>query len=166
MRALVTVLCCMLAACNGSAVRQAERMRAFEATQWDFDAIARAAFEIIGSKGEVTTIIVGDGLDPRALAALRHLHPTRLAAPGAQGTLDAGTFRVSVFAIVDGTAQLEGQLGPATGRITPAGMPDCGTGYAFLFELEGGDWASHAYKTTTCARSRNWTPLDGSPPPP
>jgi hypothetical protein len=44
--------------------------------------------------------------------------------------------------------------------MTAAGMPDCGKGYSVSFYLEGGDWVSHAYKTTTCAESRNWTPLD------
>jgi hypothetical protein len=156
-------LCCGLAACNGmeaKQARQAERMTNFEATQWDFDAIARAAFKTIESKGEVSTIVVPKGLDPRALDALRRVHPTAAAVPGAPGTLPVGYFRVNAFTIEDGAAELDGRLGPATGLMTAANMPDCGKGYSVSFYLEGGDWVSHAYKTTTCAESRNWTPLD------
>jgi hypothetical protein len=140
--------------------RQAERMKDFEATQWDFDAIARAAFKTIESKGEVTTIVLSKGLNPHALEALRHVHPTVPVAPGAPGTLPAGYFRVSAFTIEDGAAQLDGQLGPATGLMTAANMPDCGRGLSVAFYLEGGDWVSHAYKTTTCAESRDWTPYE------
>jgi hypothetical protein len=159
-------LCCALVACNGmeaKQAKQAERMRDFEATQWDFAAIARAAFKTIESKGDVTTIVVSKGLDPRALEALRSVHPTVAAAPGAPGTLPAKYFRVNAFTIEDGVAQLDGQMGPATGLMTAANMPDCGRGYSVSFYLEGGDWVSHAYKTTTCAESRNWTPLDEKP---
>ena len=157
------LLCCALAACNGMEARearQAERMRDFEATQWDFDAIARAAFKTIESKGEVGTIVVAKGPDPRALEALRRVHPTVAAVPGAPGTLPIGYFRVTAFTIEDGAAQLDGQLGPATGVMTAANMPDCGKGYSVSFYLEGGDWISHAYKTTTCSESRHWVPLD------
>jgi hypothetical protein len=143
--------------------KQAERMRNFEATQWDFEAIARAAFQIIESKGTVTTIVVPRGLDPRALDALRRVHPTVANTPGAPGTLPAEYFRVTAFTIEDGTAQLDGRLGPATGLTTAANMPDCGKGYSVPFYLEGGDWVSHAYKTTTCTKSRNWTPIGETP---
>lgn len=158
-------LCCGLVACNGMELkqaRQAERMRDFEATQSDFDAIARAAFKTIESKGDVNTIVVPKGLDPRALDALRRVHPTVATAPGAPGTLPVGYFRVSAFTIEDGAAELDGQLGPATGLMTAANMPDCGKGYSVSFYLEGGDWVSHAYKTTTCSESRRWVPLDDS----
>ena len=163
---VAALICCTLAACNGmeaKQAKQAERMSNFEATQWDFEVIARAAFKTIEGKGEVTTIVVPKGLDPRALDALRHVHPTAPTAPGAPGTLPIGYFRVTAFTIEDGAAQLDGQLGPATGVMTAANMPDCGRGYSVSFYLEGGDWVSHAYKTTTCAESRNWTPLDASP---
>jgi hypothetical protein len=156
-------LCGGLVACNGMEARQAkqaERMKNFEATQWDFDSIARVAFKTIESKGEVTTIVVPKGLDPRALDALRRVHPTVATAPGAPDTLPAGYFRVNAFTIEEGTAQLDGQLGPATGLMTAANMPDCGKGYSVSFYLEGGDWVSHAYKTTTCSESRHWAPLD------
>jgi len=162
-------LCCALVACNGMEARQAKqdaRMKNFEATQWDFDAIARAAFKTIESKGEVTTIVVPKGLDPRALDALRHVHPTVATIPGAAGTLPAGYFRVSAFTIDDGAAELAGQLGPATGLVTAAGMPDCGKGFSVSYYLEGGDWVSHAYKTTSCAESRHWAPLDPKTPVP
>lgn len=154
-------LCCGLVACNGMEARQAkqaERMMEFEATQWDFDSIARAAFKTVESKGEVTTIVASKGLDQRAVEALRHVHPIVTMAPGAPGTLPVGYFRVTAFTIEDGVAQLDGQLGPATGLMTAANMPDCGRGFSVAFYLEGGDWVSHAYKTTTCAESRNWTP--------
>ena len=161
------VLCHSLASCNGMEAKQqkqSERMRDFEATQWDFDSIARAAFKTIESGGEVSKLVVPDGLDPRALNALRQVHPIVSSAPGAPGTLPAGYFRVTAFTIEDGAARLDGQLGPATGLLTAANMPDCGKGYSLSFYLEGGDWVSHAYKTTTCAESRNWTPTDGKPP--
>ena len=157
------LLCCALAACNGMEARQARqdaRMKDFEATQWDFEMIARAAFKTIESKGDVTTIVVPKGLDPRALDALRHVHPTVATAPGAAGTLPAGYFRVEAFTIEDGAAELDGQLGPATGVMTAANMPDCGKRYSISFYLEGGDWVSHAYKTTTCSKSRHWVPLE------
>jgi hypothetical protein len=163
---VAALLACILAACNGMEARQAkqaERMRNFEATQSDFEAIAHAAFKTIEGKGEVTTIVVPKGLDSRASDALRHVHPTVSTLPGAPGTLPAGYFRVTAFTIDDGVAQLDGQLGPATGLMTAANMPDCGRGYSVSFYLEGGDWVSHAYKTTTCAESRNWTPLDEAP---
>jgi hypothetical protein len=143
--------------------KQAERMKNFEATQWDFEVIARAAFKTIESKGAVTTIVVPKDLDPRALDALRHVHPVVATAPGARGTLPVGYFRVTAFTIEDGAAQLDGQPGPATGLMTAANMPDCGKGYSVSFYLEGGDWVSPAYKTTTCAESRNWTPVDEKP---
>jgi hypothetical protein len=157
------LFCCALAACNGMEARQAKqdaRMQNFEATAWDFEMIARAALRTIESKGDVTTIVVPKGLDPRALDALRHLHPTVAAAPGAPGTLPSGYFRLTEFTIENGLAQLAGQLGPATGAMTAAGMPDCDRGFSVSFYLEGGDWVSHAYKTTTCAQSRNWTPVE------
>jgi hypothetical protein len=163
--AVAAALCCGFLGCNGTQLT-AERMRDFEATQQDFDAIARAAFKIIESKGRVTTIVVPKGLDPRAADALRRVHPTVASAPGAPGTLPDGYFRVSAFSIEDGAAHLDGQLGPVTGLMTAANMPDCGKGYSVSFYIEAGDWVSHAYKTTTCDESRHWTPLDGKAPVP
>ena len=157
--AVALVVCCGLPGCNGTQLTAA-RMTNFEATQQDFDSIARAAFKIIESKGDVTTIVVPKGIDPRALAALRRVHPTVPSAPGAPGTLPDGYFRVSAFSIEDGEAHLDGQLGPVTGLMTAANMPDCGKGYSVSFYIEAGDWVSHAYKTTTCAESRHWIPLD------
>jgi len=155
-----SVLCCALVGCNGGKVKQAERMNDFEATQQDFDSIARAAFKMIETKGEVTTIVVPKGLGARALDALHHVHPIVTTVPGAPNTLPIGYFRVTEFSIEDGAAHLDGQLGPATGLMTVANMPDCGKGLSVSFYLEGGDWVSHAYKTTTCADSRHWVPLD------
>jgi hypothetical protein len=88
------------------------------------------------------------------------VHPTVGTVPGAPGTLPTGYFRVTEFSIEDGAAHLDGQLGPATGLMTAANMPDCGKGLSISFYLEGGDWVSHAYKTTTCAESRHWVPVD------
>jgi len=155
-----TVLCCALPGCDGGKVRQIERMHDFEATQQDFDAIARAAFRLIETKGEVTTIVVPKGLGVRALDALRRVHPTVTTSPGAPSTLPDGYFRVTAFDIEDGAAHLDGQLGPATGLMTAAHMPDCGKGLSVSFYLDGGDWVSHAYKTTTCSESRHWVPVD------
>lgn len=157
--ALAAAVACTIAGCNGEQLT-ARRMQDFEATQQDFEAIARAAFKIIDRNGEVTTIVLPKGLDPRAADALRHVHPAVASAPGAPGTLPAGYFRVSEFTIEDGAAELSGQLGPVTGLMTAANMPDCGKGYSVSFYLEAGDWVSHAYKTTTCAESRHWIPLD------
>ncbi len=152
-------LCVVLAGCNGTELT-ARRMQNFEATQDDFDAIARAAFKIIESKGDVTTIVAPSGLDLRAASALRRVHPAVASAPGAPGTLPDGYFRVTAFSIEDGEAHLDGQLGPVTGLMTAANMPDCGKGYSVSFYIEAGDWVSHAYKTTTCDESRHWIPLD------
>ena len=161
-RVLVLLVYGALAGCNGTQLTAA-RMKNFEATQDDFDAIARAAFKIIETNGEVTTIVVPKGLDVRAADALRRVHPTVATPPGAPNTLPAGYFRVSAFGIEDGEAHLDGQLGPVTGLMTAANMPDCGKGYSVSFYIEAGDWVSHAYKTTTCAESRHWVPLDESP---
>jgi hypothetical protein len=153
----------ILLGCNGQAARDAkqmERMSNFEATQWDFDVISRAAMKTIEGQGEVTTIVVEGRLGPLALAALRRVHPVVATAPGPAGTLPAGYFRVTTFTVEDGMAMLDGQLGPATGIMTAANMPDCGRTFSISYSLEGGDWVSHAYKTSTCSESRNWTPLD------
>jgi hypothetical protein len=158
--ATAIVLACAAAGCDGGATRQSRRMTDFEATQDDFDAIARVAFKTIERKGDVQTIVVPPGIDARALDALRRVHPTVRTAPGAPGTLPAGYFRVIDFTIEDGAARLDGQLGPATGAMTSADMRDCGQGFSISFDLEGGDWVSGAYKTTTCAESRHWVPLD------
>jgi hypothetical protein len=161
--ALLSLVCCAQAGCNGQVAREAkqdERMSNFAATQWDFDVIARAAMKTIESKGEVTTIVVPEHLGPQALSALRHVHRIVTTAPGVAGTLPAGYFKVTTFTIEDGVAELDGQLGPATGVMTIANMPDCGKVYSISYTLEGGDWVSHAYKTTTCSESRNWTPFD------
>jgi len=157
--AMAALVCCALAGCNGTQLTAA-RMKDFEATQQDFDAIARAAFRIIETKGDVTTIVVPKGLDPRAADALRRVHPTVASAPGAPDTLPDGYFRVTAFSIEEGDAHLDGQLGPVTGLMTAANMPDCGKGYSVSFYIEAGDWVSHAYKTTTCTESRHWVPLD------
>jgi hypothetical protein len=164
--AIAALLSCSLLACNGGKVRQDERMNDFEATQRDFESIARAAFKMIETRGPVTTIVLPGGLDVRAADALRHVHPTVTTAPGAPDTLPAGYFRVTDFRIEDGAAHLDGQLGPATGLMTAANMPDCGTGLSISFYLEGGDWVSHAYKTTTCSQSRHWRALDDPSPVP
>lgn len=162
---VAATLLCILPGCNGTKLT-AERMQNFEATQQDFDSIARAAFKIIETKGYVTTIVLPKGLDARAADALHRVHPTVGSAPGAPNTLPAGYFRVSAFSIEDGEAHLDGQLGPVTGLMTAANMPDCGKGYSVSFYLEAGDWVSHAYKTTTCAESRHWVPLDEKAPGP
>jgi hypothetical protein len=160
---LAFLVCGAFAGCNGQAARDARQMERtgnFEATQWDFDVIARAALKTIESKGEVTTIVAGAHLGPQALSALRHVHPVVTTVSALAGTLPAGYFRVTTFTIEDGVASLDGQLGPATGLMTAANMPDCGRTYSISYHLEGGDWTSHAYKTSTCSESRNWTPAD------
>jgi hypothetical protein len=157
------LVCGSLPGCNGQAARDAkqmERMSNFEPTQWDFDVIARAALMTIEGQGEVTTIVVEGRIGPQALAALRRVHPVLSTAPGPVGTLPAGYFRVTTFTVDEGMGKLDGQLGPATGIMTAANMPDCGRTFSISYALEGGDWVSHAYKTSTCSESRNWTPLD------
>ena len=83
-------------------------------------------------------------------------------APGPANTLPAGYFFVRSFAIEDGEARLEGQLGPVTGLMTAANMPDCGKEYTVVFYIEGGDWVNHDYKVSTCSESRHWVPVDGA----
>lgn len=139
-------------------------MADFQVTQHDFDAIAVATFKLIDAKGEIGTIVAHASLDSRAREALRNVHPVVSVAPGAPNTLPAGYFLVSTFKVEEGEAHLDGQLGPVTGLMTAANMPDCGKQYSVAFYIEGGDWVSHAYKVSTCAESRHWAPVDESPP--
>jgi hypothetical protein len=105
--ALGLALCSVLLSCDGGKVKQAERMNDFEATQRDFDSIACAAFKMIETKEDVTTIVVPKGLGPRALDALRRVHPTVTTTTGAPNTLPPGYFRVTEFSIEDGAAHLD-----------------------------------------------------------
>lgn len=163
--AIVSCVCFGLAACNGMEAQQARRMRDFEATQQDFDSIARATFKLIDAKRNIETIVAPTSLDIRARKALANAHPIVASAPGPANTLPAGYFLVRAFTIEDGEARLEGQLGPVTGLMTAAYMPDCGKGYTVVFYIEGGDWVNHDYKTSTCAESRHWVPVDKVSPP-
>jgi len=159
---IACLLGCCLAACNGTESRQARRMADFEVTQRDFDAIAVATFKLIDGRGGIATIVAPTSLDPRARKALANVHPTVAIAPGPAHTLPAGYFLVKEFSVDEDGAQLDGQLGPVTGVMTVAGMPDCGKEYSVAFYIEGGDWVSHAYKTATCAQGRQWIPLEGA----
>ena len=156
----VVLLCIVIAACNGGITRQASRMTNFEATQQDFDSIARDVFRRIDPNHSVNFIVVPTSIDPRARKALESVHHIVPAAPGPPGTLPAGYFVLHAFTIEDGAAQVEGQLGPATGLMTAANMPDCGKNYSVAYYLDGGDWVSHSYKLGTCTESRHWVPLD------
>jgi hypothetical protein len=161
MRILFTALACAtLAACNGATYMQAKRMTDFQVTQHDFDAIAVVTFKQIDAHHGIETIVAPASLDPRARQALRNVRPVVAAAPGPQGTLPAGYFLVREFSVDEGEAHLEGQLGPVTGLMTAANMPDCGKEYSIVFSIEGGDWVNHAYKMSTCAESRHWVPVD------
>jgi hypothetical protein len=162
----IALSCIAVAACNGGAYLQAKRMADFHVTQRDFDAIAIATFKQIDAHGAIATIVAPTSLDPRAREALKAVHPVVSAAPGAVGTLPAGYFLVREFAIEDGEAHLQGQLGPVTGRMTAANIPDCGKEYEIAFAIEGGDWANHGYKMSTCAQSRQWVPVDEGVPSP
>jgi len=166
MRVIVTAFVCFcLAACNGLQSQQAKRMSDFQVTQHDFDAIAVTTFKLIDAKGEISTIVAPASLDSRARQALRNVHPIVSVPPGAPNTLPAGYFLVRTFSVEEGEANLDGQLGPVTGLMTAANMPDCGKEYSVAFYIEGGDWVSHAYKVATCAESRHWVPADGASPP-
>lgn len=158
------VLCLVFAACDGGAVRQASRMTNFEATQQDFDSIARDVFKKIDPSRNVIFIVVPAGIDPRARKALERVHHVVPAAPGPPDTLPDGYFSVHTFTIEDGEAHIDGQLGPATGRMTSANMPDCGKNYSVAYYMEGGDWVSHGFKLRVCTESRHWTPLDDATP--
>jgi hypothetical protein len=152
--------CVALTACNGATYLQTRRMADFHVDQRDFDAIAAETFRQIDAHGAIETIVAPPSLDPRARAALKRVHPLVAVAPGAAGTLPAGYFLVREFEVDEGEAHLEGQLGPVTGRTTAAGIADCGKEYSIAFAIEGGDWVNHAYKTSTCAQSRHWVPVD------
>lgn len=158
------LLCLVLAACNGGVMRQASRMTNFEATQQDFDSIARDVFKTIDPSHSVNFIVVPAGIDPKARKALESVHHVVSAAPGPPGTLPVGYFSLRAFTIEDGEAHVDGQLGPATGRMTAANMPDCGKEYSVAYYMEGGDWVSHAFKVGTCTESRHWVPLDDTAP--
>ncbi|MEO6689343.1 MAG: hypothetical protein ABIS07_04065 [Dokdonella sp.] len=140
-------------------------MADFHVTQQDFDSIARATFKLIDGRGDIGTIVAPADLDPRARKALKNVHPTVAVPPGAANTLPGGYFLVTAFSVEEGEARLEGRLGPVTGLMTAANMPDCGKEYSVSFYIEGGDWVSHAFKAATCAESRHWVPLDGASPP-
>ncbi len=133
-------VCSSLAACNGVQSQQAKRAADFHVTQDDFDSIARVTFKLIDAKGDISTIVAPASLDPRARQALKDVHPTVAVAPGPANTLPAGYFMVRKFSIEEGVARLEGQLGPVTGLMTAANMPDCGKEYSVAFYIEGGDW--------------------------
>ncbi|MEO5625896.1 MAG: hypothetical protein ABIQ70_07810 [Dokdonella sp.] len=149
-----------LAACNGLQSQQKKRMTDFHATQNDFDSIAVVTFKQIDAKGEIHTIVAPPSLDPRAREALKHVHPIVTEAPGSANTLPVGYFLVREFSVEEGEANVVGQLGPVTGQMTAAHMPDCAKEYSVAFYIEGGDWVNHAYKATTCAESRQWVPVD------
>jgi hypothetical protein len=167
MRLILTASACIaLAACNGAAYMQTKRMADFQVTQHDFDAIAVVTFKQIDAHGGIATIVAPASLDPRARQALQKVHPVVAIAPGAPNTLPAGYFLVRAFSVGEGEAHLDGQLGPVTGLMTAANMPDCGKEYSIVFSIEGGDWVNHAYKMSTCAESRHWTPVDEATPRP
>jgi hypothetical protein len=163
MRIVIAALMCFtLIACNGTQYKQAKRMTDFQVTQSDFDSIAVATFKLIDAKRDINIIVAPASLNSRARQALRNVHPIVTASPGAANTLPVRYFLVREFRVEGGEAYLEGQLGPVTGLLTAANMPDCGKVYSVGFYIEGGDWVSHAYKMTTCAESRHWVPVDGT----
>lgn len=161
---VVALLCVGLVACNGLQYQQAKRMKDFQVTQADFNSIAVAAFKLIDPKGDIETIVAPASLDPRARQALKNVHPVVAAAPGPANTLPARYFLVREFIVDEGVANLDGQLGPVTGLMTAANLPDCGKEYTVAFAIEGADWVSHTYKVATCAESRHWVPVDEPSP--
>lgn len=154
-----------LVACDGMQYQQARRMAGFQISQHDFDSIAVVTFKQIDAKGEISTIVAPNSLDPRARQALKKVHPIVAVPPGSANTLPAGYFLVREFSVEEGEAHLDGQLGPVTGLMTAANMPDCGKEYSVVFYIEGGDWVNHAYKISTCAESRHWAPVEEASPP-
>jgi len=151
-----------MSGCDGAQIRQSARMQKFEAQDGDFRLIAIASFDLIDPKKLITTIVVSPQLEHRARIALKAVakvvDENQVAS---DGTLPTGYFRVRTFTIDDdGVAFMEGQLGPVTNALTPAGMRDCGRIYTVPIELKGGDWVSRTYKITTCTESRNWVPVD------
>ena len=163
---IATFICFTLVACNGAQYKQAKRMTDFQVTQSDFDSIAVATFKLIDAKRDIDIIVAPTSLDSRARQALGNVHPIVTVSPGAANTLPARYFLVREFRVEEGEAHIEGQLGPVTGLLTAANMPDCGKVYSVGFYIEGGDWVSHAYKMTTCAESRHWVPVDEASPQP
>lgn len=133
-------ICRVLVACNGLQYQQAKRMKDFQVNQSDFDSIAVATFKLIDAKGDIVTIVAPHSIDSRARQALKNVHPVVDAAPGPANTLPTGYFLVRQFSVEEGGANVEGQLGPVTGLMTSANMPDCGKEYSVAFYIEGGDW--------------------------
>ena len=151
----------LIAGCDGAQLRQTARMQHFEANENDFRLIAKTSFEMIDPKASITTIIVPPELEPRAVAALKTIAKVLPAdRTSADMTMPAGYFRMRAFSIEDGVAFIEGQLGPVTNAMTPAGLRDCGTIFTVPFELRGGDWVSRTRKIETCAASRHWVAVD------
>jgi hypothetical protein len=157
----------VLTGCDGMKYRQAKRMADFQITQYDFSAIAETSFGLIDPKENIKVIVLPGGLDPRAVIALKRVHPTVAFDARFSETLPAEYFVVRNFdiAMEDGEAMatLQGQLGPVTNTLTAVGLPDCGRIYTVVFVLTGGDWYSPSYKVEDCSQSR--VPVDAGPRP-
>ena len=163
---VVVGLALMMDGCDGGQIRQSARMEHFEVQDGDFRLIAKASLDLIDPKGSITTVVVSPQLDRRARTALKAVanvvvNDDQVAS---DGTLPARYFRVRTFTIDDGVAFIEGQLGPVTNTITPAGQRDCGRIYTIPIELIGGDWVSRSYKVETCAGGRDWVAVDSDTP--
>lgn len=143
----------------------------FKVEDYDFYALAKVGLDKIDPDGRISTVAVPSGLDPRIRSAYERLkHLKRLTGvisaseiPQSPGyKLPPGYFRLEEFTIQNRIAEIKGQVGPVTRKMTGANMPDCGRIYTIIFTIESDDWVSHAYKVEQCDKSRHWTPV-GSP---
>jgi hypothetical protein len=150
----MTLFCCV-AGCANVGLREYE---AFELRDSDYGLIAVAAVKLVERFGTINQFVVPRGLDPRALAALKRLHPV---VPGELRPVDlplpAGSFLVETFSIqTDGLATFEGDLGP-TG--CPGG---CGKNISIPFILRGDDWYNPSFKIVDYAQHREVVPVNAA----
>lgn len=148
-------LFCCVAGCANVGLRENQT---FELRDSDYGLIAGAAVKLVERFGAISQFVVPHGLDPRALAALKRLHPVVQAAPRpADLPLPAGNFLVESFSIdAEGIATFEGDLGP-TG--CPGG---CGKNISIPYILRGNDWYNPSFKIVDYAQHREVVPVNSA----
>jgi len=148
-------LACCVAGCANVGLRE---YQPFEQHDSDYGLIARAAVKLVERFGAISQFVVPRDLDPRALAALKRLHPVVLAdARPADLPLPAGNFLVETFSIdTEGVATFEGDLGP-TG--CPGG---CGKNISIPYILQGDDWHNPSFKIVDYAQHREVVPVNSA----
>ena len=150
----IALFCC-IAGCANVGLRENQ---AFELHDSDYGLIAGAAVKLVERFGAISQFVAPRGLDPRALAALKRLHPVVQADPRpADLPLPAGNFLVESFGIdAEGIATFEGDLGP-TG--CPGG---CGKNISIPYILRGNDWYNPSFKIVDYAQHREVVPVNSA----